>query len=163
MAEPRAGREFTGRHALFWFVGFFGVVISVNVGMAVVAGRSWTGLVVANSYVASQEFEEKRLAHEAQAAAGWLASFAYESGAATLSVVDGSGLAVDLGGVSLLVNRPVGGHDDQSLTLAPDATGAYVVPLTLAAGVWDVTVTAPQTPLGPFELHKRIRVEETAL
>ncbi len=38
-------------------VAFFGVIIAVNVTMATIAIASWTGLVVQNSYVASQEFE----------------------------------------------------------------------------------------------------------
>lgn len=45
-------------------------IIAVNVSMATLAFRSWTCLAVDNSYVASQEFEEKRLAHKAQRG-GW--------------------------------------------------------------------------------------------
>ena len=63
--------EFTGRHMWLLALSFFGVIITVNVVMATLAIRSWTGLAVDNSYVASQEFEEKRLAHEKQRAAGW--------------------------------------------------------------------------------------------
>jgi nitrogen fixation protein FixH len=159
MNEARApNREFTGRHMLLLAVAFFGVIIAVNALMAVVAFTSWTGLAVDNSYVASQQYEDKRLAHEAQRAAGWQPSFTYAPGAARLIVTDGTGEPVDLGPVSLLVNRPVGGHDDQRLTLARSPDGSYVGPLTLPEGVWDVLLTAT-TAAGPFELHERFKVE----
>lgn len=158
MSQARANKgEFTGRHMLFLAVGFFGVIISVNVMMAVVSSTSWTGLVVQNSYVASQEFEEKRIAHERQAGAGWQASFTYTPGTAQLIVRDGAGNPVDLGPVTLLINRPVGGHDDQTLTLARSADGGYAAAVTLAEGVWDVVATA-DTATGPFELHERFKV-----
>jgi nitrogen fixation protein FixH len=159
-STPRsAPGEFTGRHMWFLIVGFFGVVIAVNVGMAVVSSTSWTGLVVANSYVASQEFEEKRLAHEAQRAAGWSSRFTYSPGLARLDLVDGAGRPVDLGSVTLKVNRPVGGHDDQAVLLERSADGSYAAALTLGTGVWDVLVQAPETPEGPYELRERFSVE----
>jgi nitrogen fixation protein FixH len=162
MSEARANKgEFTGRHMLFLAVGFFGVIISVNVLMAVVSSTSWTGLVVQNSYVASQEFEEKRIAHEKQTAAGWQASFTYAPGIAQLIVRDGAGKPVDLGPVTVLINRPVGGHDDEKLTLNRSADGTYAASVALAEGVWDVVATAT-TDTGPFELHERFKVEGAA-
>ncbi len=148
-----------------WHVGvavtaFFGVIIAVNVGMATLAVRSWTGLVVDNTYVASQEFEEKRIAHEAQQAAGWDARFTYEPGRAELIIIDGAGRPVELGTVTLKVNRPVGGHDDQAVTLEPLGDGRYAAALDLGAGVWDALVQAVETAEGPFELHKRLSVTE---
>ena len=159
MTEVRAQKgEFTGRHMALLAVSFFGVIISVNVGMAVVSSTSWTGLVVDNSYVASQEFEEKRIAHDKQLAAGWQASFTYAPGIAQLIVKDGAGNPVDLGPVSLLINRPVGGHDDEKLTLNRSADGGYTATITLGEGVWDVVATA-STGTGPFELHERFKVD----
>lgn len=160
--EPRAGRAFTGWHMLAFAVSFFGVVIAVNVGVAVVASRSWTGLVVANSYVASQEFEEKRIAHEAQLAAGWTSALNYSDGSVRLSVMDASGAPIELGDVSVLLNRPVGGHDDQTIALLPTAAGTYEGGASLADGVWEANVTASATHLGPFELHTRFRINGEA-
>ena len=48
--------ELTGKHVAMIFCGFFGIIIAVNVSMAMLASSSWTGLVVSNSYVASQKF-----------------------------------------------------------------------------------------------------------
>ena len=159
--QPKPAQGFTGFHMWVLAVSFFGVIISVNIGMAVLATRSWTGLVVQNSYVASQEFETKRLAHEAQKTAGWRAALTYSPGAARLVILDGADSPVDLGEVTLTLNRPVGGHDDQKVALSRASNGGYEAAVTLPHGMWEATVTALETALGPFELRERIRVEDT--
>lgn len=159
-AQQKPAQGFTGFHMWVLAISFFGVIITVNVGMAVLASRSWTGLVVQNSYVASQEFETKRLAHEKQKAAGWRAIFTYSAGRARLAVTDDANAALDLGEVVLSLHRPVGGHDDQQVTLARTADGRYEAAIAkLSEGVWDAAIVAPETALGPFELRERIRVE----
>lgn len=160
VAEPKAAGGFTGLHMWILAVSFFGVIIAVNVGMATLAMRSWTGLVVGNSYIASQEFEEKRLAHEAQRKAGWKAELAYLSGTARLVIVDGARTPIDLGEVILKLNRPVGGHDDRVIDLERQSDGSYEAAVALPRGVWEFTVTAAETALGPFELRERVRVED---
>jgi nitrogen fixation protein FixH len=158
MTSRQATRgEFTGRHMWLIVVAFFGTIIAVNATMAVVASTSWTGLVVKNSYVASQEFEARRLAHLAQVGAGWTASLSYADGMAVL-LVTGAGGAIDLGEPVLQINRPVGGHDDQHVVLTPQADGSYSGPVRLDTGVWEARVEVPETVLGPFELHERFRI-----
>jgi nitrogen fixation protein FixH len=157
-----SARQFTCKHMLVVILGFFGVVIAVNVTMAVISSVSWTGLVVDNSYVASQEFEGKRLAHEAQVQAGWRATFTYLPGVARLVIVDGAGNDVDLGSVTLKVNRPVGGHDDKLVTLTRDARGGYSADIALDPGVWQARLVAPQTSKGWFERYERFHVEPVA-
>ena len=44
--SPKIPRIRRGRHMLLIILGFFGVVIGVNVTMATLASKSWTGLVV---------------------------------------------------------------------------------------------------------------------
>lgn len=54
---PGKGKwRFTGYHMIACVVSFFAVIIFANVTMAWFASSSWTGLVVKNSYVASQQF-----------------------------------------------------------------------------------------------------------
>lgn len=152
---------FTGRHMLFVMLAFFGTIIAVNITMAVLSATSWTGLVVSNSYVASQEFETKRQSHLQQQAAGWSPVFSYADGVATLTLADGAGAPVELGRVTVKFNRPVGGHDDQSLELQRGAGASYTAAVTLGDGVWDAWVEAPETELGPFELHERFKLGVT--
>jgi len=156
---PRSTSRFTGWHMWAILVAFFGVVIGVNVLLAVVSARSWTGMVVDDPYVAGQMFETQRKAHDDQVKAGWSPDFLYAPGAARLVIVDGGGHPVDLGDVKVLINRPVGGHEDQRLDLVRKPDGSYEAPLTLPDGAWDATVTADKTPLGAFGLVRRFFVE----
>ena len=156
---PRSEFRFTGWHMWMLAVAFFGVIFAVNIGLAVVSASSWTGMVVEDSYIAGQQFETLRKAHEAQAAAGWSSELLYEPGRARLVIVDRARRPVDLGVVTLLINRPVGGHEDQTLTLARQPDGSYLAPLILPNGAWDATVTATDTSLGPYELIRRFSVE----
>ena len=59
-----AERQITGRHVLIGFVGAFSVIIGVNLVLAWSAVRTFPGLEVKNSYVASQEFNERKAAQE---------------------------------------------------------------------------------------------------
>jgi nitrogen fixation protein FixH len=159
-STPR--REFTGRHMLFAMLGFFGVIVAVNVLMAVIASGTWTGLVVANSYVASQEFQAREDAARHQRELGWRATLRWTQGRVSLFVSDGTGAPVDLGNVTLQVNRPVGGREDRVLDMGHGAGGSYEAQLALPPGVWELTITAPKTLAGPFRLHKRVSVEGSA-
>jgi nitrogen fixation protein FixH len=156
--EAATERQFTGRHMALVIGAFFAVVMGVNLLMAVAASRTWTGLVVANSYVASQEFQMRADAAKTQRQLGWRSALELEEGRVRVDVTDAAGAPVRLGEVTVRVNRPVGGRDDQLLILEPGAGGSYEAPLSLEPGVWDVTVTAPETSAGPFELHRRLRI-----
>lgn len=154
-----APRPFTGRHMLAITVTFFGVIIAVNILMAVISMRTWTGLVVDNSYVASQQYQEKLEAHRVQADAGWQSNLEYENGRIRLDLV-AEGAPVAVGGLTIRLNRPIGTRDDVLVDLVAQPDGSYAVDVALGAGMWEALVTAPQTPLGPYELHKRFKVEE---
>ncbi|MDN3647248.1 FixH family protein [Pontixanthobacter aestiaquae] len=71
--SPATGRTkpFTGRHATLILVLFFGTVAAVNFTMASYATSTFGGVVVENSYVASQEFNEWLDKAEEQKALGW--------------------------------------------------------------------------------------------
>ncbi len=66
-SEPR---RFTGWHMVAVMALFFGTIISINFVMAWSASRSWSGLVVENAYVASQQFNGKLAETRAFAASG---------------------------------------------------------------------------------------------
>lgn len=58
-------KKITGWHVFGVFALAFGVIISVNMILAVQAVRTFPGLEVKNSYVASQTFDVERAAQEA--------------------------------------------------------------------------------------------------
>ncbi|WP_224702319.1 FixH family protein [Devosia aquimaris] len=148
-------KPFTGRHMLLVTVGFFAVVVAANLTMAISSARTWTGLVVQNSYVASQEFQTIQDTIARQKAAGWTLKTSYESGLVRFTALDGSGAPLALTGVSAFIRRPVGGHDDTSVGLTLK-DGAYQAAIALPAGVWDVTVTTNPTELGAIAYEHRV-------
>lgn len=155
MATPRE-REFTGRHMLAIILAFFGVIIAVNVTMATVARKSWSGLVVANTYVASQQFNAQAEQARRQAALGWTATLTVDAGIVRYAVADANGRAVDLAGATATFRRPVGTNDDRTLTLAPTGAGAMEAAADLADGVWIVDVTADAGLAEPFREARRV-------
>ncbi|CAN5652759.1 hypothetical protein BH11ACT8_BH11ACT8_25200 [soil metagenome] len=62
---------FTGRHMLAVVFAFFGTVITVNFVMAYLATGTFPGLVVENSYVASQNYNQSLADTRALAGATW--------------------------------------------------------------------------------------------
>jgi len=58
----------TGRKVAIIAAASLGVAVAANVALAIFAVRTFSGLVVANGYVASQDFDRLRAAQEAL---GW--------------------------------------------------------------------------------------------
>ena len=83
--------EIKGWHVFAVFAGAFGIIIAVNLTLAFQAVRTFPGLEVDNSYVASQSFDEDRAA---QLALGWDVSATLEGQVLSLVVLeDGAAIA----------------------------------------------------------------------
>ncbi|TPJ81201.1 FixH family protein [Mesorhizobium sp. B2-6-2] len=162
-------REFTGRHMLIVIVSFFAVVIGVNVTMATLARKSWTGLVVENTYVASQKFNEEARKGRAQAALGWTGKLTIASGEVRYSLVDEHGEALQLRGVRILFRHPAYEAEDEALTLAAPAGVAqgnaqeFAVHHTPKDGVWIVEIDADAGLAAPFRDVRRLMIANGAL
>jgi nitrogen fixation protein FixH len=133
---PGAARAFTGRHMLLTLVAFFGVVVAVNLLMAVMAGRSWTGLAVKSAYVASQHYNEVLDEARRQHERGWAASLGLHAGTPVVSLRDRNGSPVS--GLVLAARFERATHEgaDVSLDLSERGAGVYVADRPLAAGLW---------------------------
>jgi nitrogen fixation protein FixH len=127
--------RFTGRHMAASMVGFFTVVIAVNVTMATVASRTFGGTVVDNSYVASQHFNR------------WLDEAAAESKLGWSVQVDRSGDRADLllrgkngpiagAHITAVAQHPLGREPDRALRFESSGGGHYRSLETLPAGRW---------------------------
>lgn len=136
-------RQFTGYHMILVMVAFFGTIITVNMIMAWHATHSWTGLVVKNSYVASQHFNEVTAQKQAQAALGWRASIDYQNQQMTVAVTDNTGAAIENAIVTAALGRPAHEQLDRTLQFAETVAGTYTVSEALEPGLWqaDFTVT----------------------
>lgn len=160
MAENIARKgEFTGWHMLALMVAFFGVVIGVNVFMAASAIRTWTGLVVENSYVASQEFNSKLTISRDRTSAGWQGGLDYDGSQLLFSLTDVSATPIPLETVTIAISRPIGVAEDQTLILDRAPDGRYVTSITLAPGVWNAAIVAEVPNEAPYEHRARLVVE----
>lgn len=132
------GMRFTGRRMLTFSVAMFGIIIAVNIVMAVKAVGTFPGLEVRNSYVASQTFDRERAA---QQALGWTVTPEYDGRELTLVVRDAQGLPAPVQSLSATVGRPTHMRADQT----PEFTyrgGVFHAPLSLEKGVWNIHVSA---------------------
>ena len=132
---------FTGRHMAGILVGGFAVIIAVNLLMATLAVGTFGGVVVENSYVASQRFNRWLEAADQSRALGWQpvieqrpdghirAAFA---GAAAPGAMTVRGKA----------RHPLGRRSDVELCFVPDAAGGFVSREPLPAGRWIVRLEA---------------------
>ena len=72
-------RPFTGWHMTAILLAFFGVIVAVNFTMATFATRTFGGVVVENSYVASQKYNGWLKAAREQERLGWKAKARLDS------------------------------------------------------------------------------------
>lgn len=154
MTENGTVREFTGKHMLAIMIAFFGVIFAVNFTMVYFARHSWTGLVVQNSYVASQEFNEKTAEMEASAALDVHPTVTVEQGVLKLALLTRAGEPVVATAVKIALGRPSDDGEDFTVELAAKDAGHYEVAQQLGKGQWtgfvtaELPVTAPGR--GPF-------------
>jgi nitrogen fixation protein FixH len=134
--QDPGGRPFTGRHMLFIMLAFFGLILGVNVTMAYFAAGSWPGLVVQNSYVASQEFNGKLRDAAHQADLGWSGDLSYEAGSLSFGLRDRQGKSIGISAVTAKLGRPSTIDQDVRLALKPVAGGQVRADHTLAPGQW---------------------------
>lgn len=133
-----AERQLTGWHVAAIFVGAFGVIIAVNIVLAVKAVTTFPGLEVENSYVASQEFNARRTAQEAL---GWTILATETSGKVTLDITDRHGDPVKVAELRAVVGRAT----ERTADVEPDFIFdgiRYSAPLDLGPGKWDVRIVA---------------------
>jgi nitrogen fixation protein FixH len=136
------GREFTGRHMLIITVSFFAVVIAVNLTLAYFANSSWSGLVVQNSYVASQSFDKDMQIARRQHALGWQDQTTLTRDALQVALKDRDGLPLTGLSVRATLRRTVTELQDLHLKLNEGASGIYSTTVTIDPGVWEADVTA---------------------
>lgn len=131
-------REFTGKHALMLFGGAFAVIIGVNIALAVNAVKTFPGLEVKNSYVASQEFDQRRSAQEAL---GWSVYASSQGDQVKLEITDADGNPVEVAKLSANLGRATHVKDDQQPEFTFDGQ-AYVAPADLGPGNWNIRMVA---------------------
>ena len=152
-----SGWRFTGRHMALVVVLFFGTIIAVNLMLAWFAGSTWTGLIVKNGYVASQEYNGVLAAARAQAARGWTASLERRPDGLGVVLRDRDGKALRDLSVHARIGRPAHENQDRDLVLIPVAGGdGYAGQFAFEPGEWIVAISA-EAPDG-VRFRKDIRL-----
>lgn len=130
-------REFTGkRFALIMVIGF-GIVIAVNFTMAGYATSGFSGVVVENSYVASQKYNGWLEQAREQDKLGWSGPVIRTGEGALLLEAP----AIPAGAkVRAELRRPLGQREEIAFPLNADGAGRYVSAAAVAPGRWTVRV-----------------------
>jgi nitrogen fixation protein FixH len=128
----------TGPKFFAIFASFFVVIISVNIVLAVQAVRTFPGLEVANSYVASQTFDRDRAAQESL---HWSIDAAVHSGMLHLSITDTEGAPVEVADLAAVFGRATSVRDDQVPAFVFTGTD-YVAPVITSGGNWNLRFEA---------------------
>ena len=142
MTRDTTAGTFTGRHMAIIMAAFFAVVFAVNFTMAYLASASWTGLVVANSYVASQRFNAETARREQRQAAGVTSHVRYGAGMLHLTFVATPGERITARSVRVMLGRPSHAGEDVTLDLPQISPGTFAAAAILSRGVWSGEVSA---------------------
>ncbi len=155
------GFELRGLHVLLMLVGFFGVVVAVDVGMAVEAYRTFPGEVTAKPYEEGLAFNSTLAERAEERTLGWKAKV--EAGMADVgrvrlrvTIADQAGQPVRGLKLKGRLERPA----TESGRLEPDFTetrpGVYDASVPEAPGAWDLTLAGTDSAGRPFEAERRL-------
>lgn len=143
------GNVLTGRKVLAITLGAFGIIIAVNLVMAWFAVQTFPGLEVRNSYVAGQGFNERL---RAQQALDWTVDADLTGGVLTVRLLDATGSAAPVSTLTAILGRPTTEREDVTLDFTYD-NGAFVAPVTVDYGNWDLRLRAEAGDGTPFEVR----------
>ena len=116
-------RTFTGWHMAAILVAFFGVVIAVNSLNAWLAGSTFGGEVVENSYVASQDFNRWLDEAKTEKALGWEEVTTWRPDGRVIVALKGAPANAV---VKAIARHPLGSLPDQALTFDKLGSGQFL-------------------------------------
>ncbi|BCH59507.1 FixH family protein [Agrobacterium vitis] len=147
---------FTGWHMLATICSFFGVIITVNLTMAWYAGHSWSGMVVQNTYVASQQFNDTTAQIRKLLDTGIQGTMTIKQGAIAYDLaIPGKGPVI-ADQVVANFKRPVGEHQDFTVMLKPAGPGHFTGDHPVDDGHWIVETIATRD--GQLVMHEANRM-----
>lgn len=152
--------EFTGKHMLLSMIAFFGVIIAVNFTMASLATGSWTGLVVKNSYVASQNFNEELEQANAQRRDGLVSDLSYRGQTLKFILKDRTGNVLKPKNVSAVIGRPAFEQADRTIELKRFPDNSYRLDTKLDPGIWMIKITG-ETAKSRYRRDARLYIDST--
>lgn len=134
--------RFTGRHMAAILISFFGVVIVVNLTMAYFASATFGGLVVDNSYVASQKFNGWLEKAREEKALGWSLEAARGPDQRLMVTLTSAGASMSDAVITAQARHPLGRMPERTLSFRALGNGHYESLEPLQAGRWIIHLRA---------------------
>jgi nitrogen fixation protein FixH len=158
-AKGRGPRPITGRTVLIYFLGFFGVIFTMNFYMVRVAISSFSGVETESAYKAGLSFKNDIAAAQAQDARHW-------SVEATLQRGDNSGVIINardaqgqaLAGLTAEVRlaHPTDKRHDVPLEFVELTPGQFKSLTPMPNGQWDLVIGLKRETETVFRSKSRI-------
>lgn len=159
MQSDKPSFVFTGWHMLGAMLLFFGTIITVNFTMAYLATSTWSGLVVKNTYIASQEFNGKAAGIRAMLSTGIKGTLVIEGDNIRYRLALPGDEHVLADKVTAHFKRPVGESQDFVTELKPAGAGLYQASHPVLPGAWIVEIIAVRG--GETIMHEANRITVT--
>jgi len=125
--------QFTGRHMAAIMIAGFGIVIAVNFTMARLAVSTFGGVIVENSYIASQKYNGWLANAERQQALGWGAKLSRNQDNQLIVTMDKVPSGATITGTA---RHPLGRKTQRMLTFLPAETQTQISRERLPPGRW---------------------------
>jgi nitrogen fixation protein FixH len=155
----------SGRTVLLSLVGFFTVVIGVNVTMMTLAISTMPGTEVESPYLAGIKYNAEISSARAQEARGWrMTSHVDRAGdghaVVTIEALDRDGAPLPGLALSVRLARPTDTRADRAFMLGERSAGRYFGEASdVAAGIWDLEVEADRDGERLFRSRNRITLD----
>lgn len=128
-------KRFTGWHMTAILVVFFGVVIAVNMWLAISARSTFGGALAENGYVASQDYNKWIAESQAQDRLGWSVSADAENGRLALTIA-----GVQHPSIAVVLRHPLGREPERRMTMRTLDGTRFISAERLPAGRWRVHI-----------------------
>jgi nitrogen fixation protein FixH len=161
MSTPRKTRELTGKHVLFCFLGFFGMVFAVNAVMVKAATSTFGGVETTSSYKAGLMFKQDIAAAERQDALHWqvdgkLARDRAGQTALDISARDAKGAPIAGLTAQARLAHPADERLDHVITLDRTAAGQFHGEAQAQNGQWELIVDLYRDETRVFRSRSRV-------
>jgi nitrogen fixation protein FixH len=158
---PKAAREVTGTTVLVCFVGFFGIVATVNAIMMYAAITTFAGTETASSYKAGLAYKEEAAAAAAQAALNWqvdgrIVRTATGEAVLTVSVKDAKQAPIHDIDIAARLTHPVNARFDHNIPLVRTADRGFRGVTEATSGQWTLIIEVARAGERVYRTKSRV-------
>ncbi len=157
------GRQLTGRMVLVMLLGFFGLVIAVNLVMVRAAISTFGGVDTPSSYQAGLDYKAEERAVAAQDALRWRVDARLVPGdrgeKVAVTAIDASGKVLSGYSVTARFAHPADERRDVTVALQETSPGEYAGMAAVDPGLWTLDLAISRTGTRLFHSTNRVTVQ----